>query len=108
MKTSVQGLLGNGHSYPEPLLILWFSAEWCGPCKQLEPVINMLTQTFAGSARVLKVDADVEIELAQRFGIRAVPTLVLLSHEKTLGSHVGLGNYLELSQWLEANLPPVT
>lgn len=108
MQTNTQELLDSGHGYPEPLLMLWFSAEWCGPCRQLEPVISMLSQTFAGSVRVIKVDADRDLELSQRFGVRAIPTLVLLSRDKTLSSQVGLSNYLEISQWLESNLTPVT
>ncbi|MCC2606517.1 thioredoxin family protein [Planctobacterium marinum] len=106
MQTNALELLSNGHGYPEPLLMLWFSAEWCGPCRQLEPVISMLSQTFAGAVRVVKVDADREQALSQRFGVRAIPTLVLLSHDQTLGTQVGLSSYLEISQWLESNLTP--
>ena len=81
MDVGTQAITANGHQYPEPLVMLWFSAEWCGPCKQIAPVINMIEQGYAGTVRVVKVDAEEDFELAHRLGVRAVPTLILLDHD---------------------------
>ncbi|GGB21245.1 thioredoxin family protein [Agarivorans gilvus] len=92
----------------EPFVMLWFSATWCGPCKQIEPVIGMIEQGYAGTVKIVKVDTDQQSEIAQRFGIRSVPTLVLLDRETRLDTKVGAGSYVELTQWLDSHINLVT
>tara|TARA_Y100000814_G_scaffold147797_1_gene107380 strand:- start:245 stop:571 length:327 start_codon:yes stop_codon:yes gene_type:complete len=104
MNVGTQAITANGHQYTEPLVMLWFSAEWCGPCKQIAPVINMIEQGYAGTVRVVKVDAEEDFELAHRLGVRAVPTLILLDHEKRLDTKVGSGSYAELTQWIDSHI----
>lgn len=104
MESGTQGIANNGHQYPEPIVMLWFSAQWCGPCKQVAPVINMIEQAYAGTVRIIKVDADEDFELAHRLGVRAVPTLILLDRDKRLDTKVGAGSFAELTQWIEANI----
>ncbi|QYJ17330.1 Thioredoxin 1 [Rubrobacter xylanophilus DSM 9941] len=52
-----------------------FWAEWCPPCRQLEPVIEELAQQYAGRVKVAKVDVDAESSLAGSFGISSIPTI---------------------------------
>lgn len=60
----------------EPVLIdVW--AEWCAPCKALEPVMQRLAEQFDGQARIATLDADANLETVTRFGVRALPTLLL-------------------------------
>lgn len=54
-----------------------FAATWCGPCKQMEPVLEQFAREVAGKVRVVKVDIDKSRFTAQKYAIRAVPTLVL-------------------------------
>lgn len=56
-----------------------FWAAWCGPCQSLEPVLERVADTFSGSLLIAKVDTDAEPELAARYGIRSLPTLVLFA-----------------------------
>ena len=53
--------------------MLYFSAPWCGPCKTLAPIVNELSSQI----NVRKINVDNDTELASKFGIRSVPTLVL-------------------------------
>lgn len=71
---------------------LWdFSAEWCPPCQKLKPVIAELEREYAGRIEIRTIDTDKEKELAQKFGVQAIPTLVYLDASgKELDRSVGL------------------
>ena len=53
-----------------------FYADWCGPCKMVAPVLEELSETFAGKINIYKVDTEAEQELAAAFGIRSIPSLL--------------------------------
>jgi glycerophosphoryl diester phosphodiesterase len=59
-------------------VLVEFSATWCGPCRAQEPVLHEVAEQFGDRARVLVVDVDKSPELAARFGVRSVPTLVVV------------------------------
>ncbi|WP_415887322.1 thioredoxin family protein [Neptuniibacter sp. QD29_5] len=94
----------NGHEYSQPLALIWFSAKWCGPCQQMIPVVNSLAERYAGELKVLKVDVDQQQELAAKFAIRAVPTLVLLAKDKALDQQVGSVPLKQLDEWVAQHL----
>ena len=57
-----------------------FWAEWCGPCKALAPVLDEIATEYAGKLKIGKIDVDSEQALATRFGIRAIPTLIVFKN----------------------------
>lgn len=61
------------------LVLVEFGASWCQPCRQLEPVLEELSQELSGTALIVKVDIDSEMEIASRpaLSIRSAPTLIL-------------------------------
>ena len=59
-------------------IIVDFSAEWCGPCKMLAPVLEELADEYAGQVDIYKVNVEDEEELASLFGIRSVPSLLFI------------------------------
>jgi len=67
-----------------------FWAPWCGPCRMQTPVLHELADELAGSIRVAKVDVDASPRLAARFGIQAIPLLVLLKDGREIARFVGL------------------
>lgn len=66
-----------------------FWASWCGPCKMLSPVISEIAEEKAAAIKVGKVNVDSEGELAQRFGIMSIPTLILFRNGKAEKTSVG-------------------
>lgn len=58
-----------------------FYAPWCGPCKMLSPVLDELSEEYAGKIDIYKVNVDDEEELSMMFGIRSVPTLIFIPME---------------------------
>jgi thioredoxin 2 len=82
-----------------------FWAEWCGPCKMMAPVLEQLAARRRLMLQVAKVDTDAEQALAARFGIRSIPTLILLVEGRELARQSGAMPLAALEQWLERTLP---
>jgi thioredoxin 1 len=64
---------------PRPVVVD-FSAEWCGPCKAIQPLMEALASEYAGRVTFAKVDVDSSPTLAARYGVRAVPTVMVVAN----------------------------
>jgi thioredoxin 1 len=73
----------------EPVLVD-FSAEWCGPCKQLKPILEQDKSKVGTSAKIIKIDVDKNRSLAEKFQIRSVPTLILFKDGKSVWRQSGV------------------
>ncbi len=90
---------------PETVLVD-FSATWCGPCRQLAPMLVKLEEQFAGRLKVVTVDIDEEPELAAHFRIDGVPYIYLFRNGKAVQAARGLiPSYVELAAFVEPHLP---
>ena len=67
-----------------------FWANWCGPCKMLAPTIDQLADSYDGKAVIAKVDVDAEPNLARRFGVMSIPTVIILKDGIEVDRKVGL------------------
>ena len=72
----------------EPVIVD-FWAEWCGPCHAVAPVLDRIAEERAGELRLVKVNIDEEPELAQRYGVMSIPTIVLFKDGKPAAAAVG-------------------
>lgn len=72
-----------------PVLVDFF-ATWCGPCKMLAPTLEEVGAQVEGRAKVVKVDIDASPDLAQRFGIMSVPTLMVFKDGQVANQAVGV------------------
>ena len=72
----------------EPVL-LDFWAPWCGPCKMIAPILDQLAQEWAGKVKVVKMNVDENQVVPAQFGIRSIPTLVVLKDGKVLANRSG-------------------
>lgn len=70
-------------------VVVDFYADWCGPCKIMEPVIHQLSKEYEGKVKFVKVDTDANQELAQQFGIMSIPTVMFFSKGKVEDIVVG-------------------
>ena len=83
-----------------------FYADWCGPCKTQTPILDELAQEFDGKVKFAKVDIDVEEnkDLAVKYGVMSVPTLIIFSNGEVKETLVGVTSKSKLQQKLEALL----
>ncbi len=81
-----------------------FWAVWCGPCKAIAPHVDAISQEYAGRAKVVKVNVDEEPELALRYGIQSIPTLLFFKDGKVQDMIVGVVPKQTIIQKLEALL----
>lgn len=87
-----------------PLAMVDFWASWCGPCKMLSPVVEAIADQYDGKALVGKVNVDEEPELARRFGVMSIPTVVFLKNGREFDRKVGVMPAEAFTELLDANL----
>ncbi len=72
----------------EKPVLLDFYAEWCGPCKMLQPTIDRLSEEFADTAVIAKVNVDNNRDIAVEFGIMAIPAVIVVKNGKAVGERM--------------------
>jgi thioredoxin 1 len=107
MKTNTNAFDKDVMQSAMPVLVDFY-ATWCGPCKMLGPVLEALAQQYQGRATIVKVDIDESPELAERFGITAVPTLMVFKGGQRVQQTQGYQSQRNLAAMLDAVLKPVT
>ena len=88
----------------EPIALVDFSATWCGPCKMLAPVLDGISDLLGDKLKFYNVDVDECGDVAQKFGIISVPTLVVLKNGKEVARQVGFQPGPALKSWIESAL----
>ena len=86
------------------LMLVDFWAEWCGPCRMLGPVIEGLADEYEGRAVIGKVNVDEEGELAMRYGVMNIPTVILFKNGREIDRKVGVMPAGAYTAVLDANL----
>ena len=81
-----------------------FWAEWCGPCRMVGPVVEEISNDFAGKAVVGKVDVDSNPQISAKFGIRNIPTILFIKNGQVVDKQVGAVPKSVLAGKLEAQL----
>ena len=83
-------------------VLLDFYANWCGPCKMLAPVLHEIAEENAGTLKVGKINVDEQMELAMRFQVSSIPTLVVFKDGKAVAKSVGYRPKAEIAAMVES------
>ena len=81
-----------------------FWAEWCGPCKSLGPILEEISNDLKDQLKVVKVNLDENQDLAMKYSIRSIPTLLLFKEGELIDTKVGLLPKSDLVEWLDSKI----
>lgn len=81
-----------------------FYADWCGPCRMVSPVIESLSESYEGRVNFAKVDTDANQELASRYGIMSIPTVMIFKNGRVVDKLVGAATAQVYRQRIDATL----
>ena len=85
-------------------LLIDFWAEWCGPCKQIGPILEEIGEAKKDKLKIFKLNVDENPQTPQKFGVRGIPTLMLFKDGKLIDTKVGSLPKNMLESWLDPNL----
>jgi thioredoxin 1 len=83
------------------VVLVDFFATWCGPCRRQLPILEQIVPDFEGRAKIIKVDTDQAQDVAVRFGVQSIPTLVILKNGNKVPQFVGMQQAETLKTALE-------
>ena len=85
-------------------VVVDFGAEWCGPCKQLDPILEDIAAENIDKLKVFKMNIDENPMTPQKFGVRGIPTIMLFNKGKLIDQKVGSLPKSALEAWIKSNL----
>ena len=86
-----------------PVLVDYW-AEWCGPCKALAPLLEDLAKDYGGKLKIAKVNVDENQQLARKYNIKAIPTLMLFKNGNIEATKIGALSKSQLTAFLDSNI----
>src|SRR5207248_8520127 len=81
-------------------VVVDFWAEWCGPCRQIAPVLEELSGTLGAKVKILKLNVDENPQTAAKYGIQSIPTLMIFKDGQLASRQIGAAPRQKLEQWI--------
>ena len=91
-------------SEPNFLVLVDFWAEWCGPCKQVGPILEEIANEYESKIKILKINIDENPQTPQKYNVRGIPTLMIFKNGNLVDTKVGSLPKSALEAWLTTNL----
>ncbi len=88
----------------ERAYIIDFWAEWCGPCKQIGPILEEISEEYSNKITIGKMDVDDNPETPGKYQIRGIPTMLLFNNGELIDTKVGMSSKTELKEWIDKNI----
>jgi len=85
-------------------VLLDFWAEWCGPCKMIGPILEELSEEYAETVKIIKLNVDENSNTAIKYAVRSIPTLILFKDSTVQAQHIGSASKAQLKEFLDSNL----
>ncbi|WP_068298893.1 thioredoxin [Pararhodobacter sp. CCB-MM2] len=85
-------------------VVIDFWAEWCGPCRQIGPALEELSEQFEGRVKIAKVNVDENPQVTAAMGIRGIPALFLVKDGQIVANKVGAAPKAALQSWIESSI----
>ena len=85
-------------------VVVDFWAEWCGPCKQIGPALEELSDEFEGRVKIVKVNVDENPESPASMGVRGIPALFMFKDGKVVSNKTGAAPKAALKAWIDENV----
>jgi thioredoxin 1 len=98
-ETFEENVINNGKP-----IIVDFWAEWCGPCKQIGPILEEISNEYNGKITIGKLDVDENPETPGKYQIRGIPTILLFNNGKLVDTKVGMSSKIDLKEWINKNI----
>ncbi len=85
-------------------VLIDFWAEWCGPCKEISPILEEISNEIGGKIKILKLNIDENPNIPNKYAVQSIPTLIIFKNGEPIATKIGSAVKSELLKWIETSI----